>query len=389
MSLPKEVPNTLATILDNPVMQAVQNRAIWAADELAEAVLDYWNYDLFSKNPGVAYTADGLKVTTLDLATFFYALVQRNAVINLPTYKAQGPSRIKENETILSKDNRHGQCIGLTSNQKVFNFGTRMIDQNVMVTNQEDGSQTTGAFRTYLLTGYNGDLFEGWNKINFVPSAEENKFLNDKDLWDGSSVRFDRFVSPEKWISFYGQYYFIAKALIDRLVEERKVLKGLKQEMMDAGIEFPASSDMVVSDDSDWPKSSEGDYESKKVWCFEAELDLPENDSQYPRPEFTSENLQAAYDREKKMSGYIEKLRFLTRSIELAFANKHPHDKVNNGEFVYPSWIKNFGWEQGFKEPGGRKEWNRLKIMQPSVGERSVGIRFRWLEKSHKIKLEM
>ena len=362
------------------------NRKVSITDTTCDEILGYWNYDLFTKNPGVAYNEDGIKVTDLDLATFFFALASRNAVINIPQYKAKGPTRVKANETVLANTNRHGQILNLTSNKETFTFGVRIKDMNVMVI-ENNGSQTLGAFRTFLLTGFDGDLYKGWKRIEFSPSAKENDFLNQKDLWNGRTLVFDRFINSEKWISFYGKYYFLAKALIDRLVEERSYLKKEIGAMRDAGIIVPSNAP-VEAQESDYVPTEEEEYDTKKIWCFEAEVDVPESEINYPVHKHTVKNLIDLSVRVKDLNNYVERLRFLTRTIELAFSNKHPADRCDKMEFDYPGWIKGFGWEKDFTFPGKRNKWYRLKIMQPSVGEFSVALRFRWTEKSQKVKKE-
>jgi len=388
MSEAKQVANTLLTILDNSIVKQIQDRSSWFSEEVIKYVLDFWNYDLLTKKPGIAYTDDELKYTTLDLATFLMALVDRNAVIVLPEYERMRPKTIKDTQISLSSTNRMGQCLNLISNQTVFNFGVRIKDVTVIDT-KKDGSQVPGSFRTFLMTGMDGSLYDGWKKIDFVPNAKENNFLNNKDLWDINNIRFDYFVNPEKWISFYGQYYFIAKVLIDRLAEERNQVSKLKQNILNSGIKYPSKPDEWFGDEIKNPDTKkEKKYDTVKVMTFEAEVDLPRNDSKFPEVNHDSTNLSKLYYQEKRLNKYLERLRFLTRSIELAFANKHSLDNSNEGKFIYPSWIKNFGWEYDFRLPGKRSKWFRLKIVQPAVGALSVALRYRWAEKSQKVKHE-
>ena len=48
-----------------------------------------------------------------------------------------------------------------------------------------------------------------------------------------------------------------------------------------------------------------------------------------------------------------------------------------------PAWIQNAKWEPGFKETSrARTLWDRLKLVQPAVGEKSISIIKRTYEKS-------
>ena len=49
---------------------------------------------------------------------------------------------------------------------------------------------------------------------------KENKFIYDNGLANENAIKFTHFVSPNRWTSMFGQYYFMTKALIWRLKEE-------------------------------------------------------------------------------------------------------------------------------------------------------------------------
>jgi hypothetical protein len=383
MTKAKEVAETLLNILDHPIIQEMQDRSNLVLDETIESVLGFWDYDLFSRQPSIAYNLDGNEYTTLDLATFFNALVQRKAVIKIPQYKQLRPETIKDNEVLIEGKEPYGVCLGLTSNKDVFSFGVRIRDMRY-VKEMAHQEFEPGSYRTYLVTDMDGRLYDGWKKIEFIPTANENDFLQNKALWPENSIKFENFATQEKWISLYGQYYFVAKVVINRLVNERNFLKMAIEALRDYGVRLPPKE--ITSGFNGWPEVSEGEYETVKVMSFEAEVDIPDDTRNYPIIERTPENLEKLYLKVKQLNKYLERLRFLTRSIELAFANKHKPNSEGKIDFIYPPWIKNFGWESDYRPPKRRTKWYRLKILQPGPGERSVAIRFRWLEKTQKIR---
>ena len=72
-------------------------------------------------------------------------------------------------------------------------------------------------------------------------------------------------------------------------------------------------------------------------------------------------------------------LRFMTRVTEYAH--------YINPERM-PAWIKNVTWEDGFREPGKRTDWQRMKLFQPEVGKHSVSILKRTYQKADQVNAE-
>jgi len=363
MTQPKQVANTLKTVLDTVEMDLIINRGS-DIEPVIQKVSEWWSYDLYSRSPGPAYR-DGVFVgTDLDLACFLYALAERKAVINIPRYKSMRQKSTKEGQVVTSKDNRHGAITGLSSNKDVFSFSVRIKDMNVITTEE------VGDFRNFSLTNLEGEWYKGWDRIQFLPTAPENSFLTESKLWSGNTVIFKNFVHPNRWTSFYGQYYFITKSLIGRLEEEANHLYGQVKRMLDEGIKYPETDAP-----KEWPKTTKEGGKSVKVKAFQVEIDLPENETKFPDLVSNQINLVEATRRRKAyVYGIIPKLRFATRSTELAY--------YKFGEGRFPSWLKNVQWEQGFKLPRKRIAWDRLVLFQPKVGERGVAIRKREYEKS-------
>jgi hypothetical protein len=368
----KKVANTLKTILENPVMQQIQDKGS-DITELIDTVDGYWKYDLLSRKPSPAAYDDAgnlLQTTNLDLSTFLYALWDRGANINIPIYKGWRPKSTREGEVVVSKNNRHGRVTGLVANKDLFSFNIRIIDANVMTT---DG---TGFPRNFSLTDPNGDWYEGWRTIQFLPTAEENKWLTESKIWDSHKIVFDNFVNPNRWISFFGQYYFMTKAMIARLKTEKSHLTAIKKRMEANGISLPESSRETFPE---YAKSEREEGKSIKFETVEVEIDIPEAEGEFRGYEDSQENLIEIYTRLRKIRLGQEKLMFSARCIEYAVHSQNRFDS-------FPTWLENVQWEEDHKTgPRSRTKWRRLKLVQPGVAQKSVAIRYRVKEKSETV----
>ena len=376
MTKAKVVAESLKSTQVNPVVAAIQDRSKDITPTI-DTVMSYWTYDLFSRKPSPAMTEEGVfQGTDLDLAAFLFALKDRRAVINLPTYKAMRGSKVQEGVSVISKENRHGQLLNLVANKETFIFSVKMKDMNVVKTTESTGD-VVGDFRTFSLTNFDGSWYDGWKSIGFKPDAKENEFMEKTGILTGHKISFKNFVHPNRWVSFYGKYYFITKLLIERLTEESayffKEIKAMKAE----GIELPSE------DVTEWPKTEAvGETKSIQVDAFEAVIDFIENNTEFPSYTHNVQNLQMLTDK-RKLYTYtiIPTLRFMTRATECAF-DRHI---TEHGLNVMPPWLKNVKWEENFKPKGKKTFWNRIVFYQPGVGEQGVAIRFRRWKKSEQV----
>lgn len=378
MTEKKQVAATLANILDNNFMKDILNRET-PPFILADKAQQWWSWDLFSRSPGPALK-DGVFVgTDLDLACFLMTLSDRNAIINIPKYKSMKPTTIREGERVISNENRHGPIIGLVSNQELFSFSIRIKDANVINENE------VGAYRTFSVTDPSGEWYKGWESIQWDPSLKENAFLSDKNLWAGHTIVFKNFVHPNRWTSFYGQYYFMTKALIDRLTEQAKDMNIQIKKMLSSGVEYPSEGKDAQKE---WPKTETAEGKSVKFKAMEVEIDLPEVNNEFPIYKSNTDNLiQLTKDRKKLVYTIIPNLRFATRCTELAFF-KHANNTETSDERL-PAWLGGgVKWERNYKQKGKKKIWDRLKIMQPGVGQTSVSIRKRIIEKTETMAID-
>lgn len=363
MTARKQISDKYRSILENETMKIIMDRAE-PIEPVIESVMASWNYDLFTRRPGPAYIDDEFIGTDLDMATFLFALHDRHAVINITKYKSMRAGATRADEELTSKENRHGELVGLTSNKDTFVFSVKIKDLNVR------GENTVGAFRNFALTQFDGTWYPGWDKIEFDPTRKENRFITENELWSGHTIYFKNFVHPNRWISVFGEPYFITKALIDRLRDESQVLYQTIKGMKAAGI--------VDREEKEPIEYVPSDKDTKKVEApaFHLEIDIPENDTRYKSYDYTEDTLiECKHKRNYYTYSVIPKLQFITRGIELA------HFKYPN---MFPMWLKNVKWEPYMVK---RTAWERLVLFQHKVGEKSIALRRRFFTKMETITI--
>lgn len=348
----KQVSKRIMEIMNDPIVQVIvgQQRSL-DLDEIIEKVSGFWKFDMYSKNPTPPYfNKEGKFVPTdLPLADVLYSMI--GAVIKLPYYKSMRETKIKEGQKRLSEE-RFGKITGLYSNAETLTSGLSMFDMSVTT------SREVGDWRKFTLVDFKGEWYDGWKCIEIMPTAEENKFLTESELWTQNRVIFKNFVHPLRWTSVYGKAYFTTKLLIDRLTEDAKFMNGIIEKCLAAGINFPEGEKKVWAD-----TESLGDKKSIKVPAFKIEIDMPKPEGVYTEPPLTQETL-VEFDR--KRNSYIysvkPKLQFAVRASELAF---YKHIK-SQGWNSFPAWIKDAEWETGYRKKGGRTDFNRFVWFQPS-----------------------
>jgi hypothetical protein len=370
MTVAKQVPESIKTLLEDSVVKNILDRGSNIQPAI-DTVSSWWGFDLFARKPSPAYIEDGVFHTTdLDLACFLWTLAERHAVINIPTYKAHTKEKKKVGEELKSAYNRNGQVLGIGANKEFLSFNISIRDLNVV------GQDYHGAPRTFSLTNYEGNWYDGWQTIEFQPTLKENSWINESKLWTGNRIYFKHFIHPNRWTSLFGQYYVKTKMLISRLEDEASYLYSQIKELKEAGITFP---------DGEGPKKDEYEYGegvSKKFKAYEFMIYIPETEitGTYRKPEKTQEELILMHNRRSYLLyNVIPKLRFMTRATEYAHI-KQPD--------ALPAWFKGVNWEQNFVIPGKRAKWNRYKLFQPAVGVNSISILKREYEKSATVKAD-
>lgn len=331
----------------------------------AHRVLDQWRYNLQDRQFGPAYQdpETGHHTTELDLAVFMSALAERRAVVTLPTYRGRRASTRTEGEMVVSQENRHGRVIGLRSNKDVFSFNVLVEDVNVITTGD------VGKPRNFMLQDLDGTWHDGWRKVSFMPNTEEEKKL----FANAREVTFDYFVHPNRWASFYGRNYLLAKIAIERLTDEQRHLKAERKRLRDL-LSIPPTV---------WPKSEKTGAEKKEqFWAMNCFVDGVEFRGEY----CTYPDDQAGYDDVvallHRIDGLLAKLRFHCRATEFAFwrhavlKNLKADDVLDylKGDSAktprQPAWAKG-EWQTGYKtSPRARTFFARM--------ERDLGLQLRW-----------
>jgi hypothetical protein len=382
----KEVAKSLKSVLEDPAMKIFQDRTQNPVPA-AEGILKEWTFDLFTRKPGPAYTEDGVFVgTDLDMATFLSALADREAVVAIPSYEGMRAATKTEGVRHLPGP-RNGSILGLIANKDVFSFSVRMRDMSVVRTDA-NGREHQGDFRNFSLVDVHGEWHDGWKRIEFVPNAKENAFLNDKSLWDGATLVLSNFVHPNRWVSLYGNPYFKAKAALESLTSYAAHLRKEVKRLEDAGYKYvePSKGGFSAPDFSA-ETVYDGDSEPVSVETLEVELDLPEPSGEYPKLASSDKALKEAADLAKYISYTLcSKIRFTVRCVEYAFFK---YGFQASGEEKIPGWITGASWERGFKLPKGRIEWNRMILFQRAVGEMGIGIRYRKVTKTQRVKAQV
>lgn len=366
MTSPKYVATSLKKVLEHPVTKVILNREENIMQAI-DTVLSWWDYDLMKRKPSPAYNEYGIfKGTDLDLACFLYALSSRGAIIELPEYKAHTQTKIREGEQLISKKNRHGQLVNVGGNKNFFSFNVTIIDQNVVKENQ------VGDFRTFSLTDKNGDWYDGWKEIKFVPTLKENQFITENKLsWIGNRIIFTNFIHPNRWTSVFGHHYIITRLLMDRLDDEAAFINTEIKRLQTAGVTFPEGKGPAP-----YVPTKYGATRSETFTAFEMRVYIPKTKIQgdYTFLDETQNDLIRAYGARKAIVyNLLPKLRFMTRASEFA------HFKAQDR---FPHWLQGVKWEDGFKIPRGRTTYQRLKLFQDKVGEQSISLLRRTYQKS-------
>lgn len=334
-----------------------------------------WRYDLTTRKVGGAYEDDdGVYRTDLDLACYMAAIAEHRGTIVLPEYRTRRAATKTAGEVIISKDNRHGRVIGLTSNADVFSFNVLIEDANVMT------ADSVGKPRNFMLQDLDGTWHDGWKVIRVMPSTPE-----EKRLFEGTNgqVSFKYFVHPNRWTSFYGRAYLLAKVAEKRLEDQDRFLKSEAKRIRDALNIVPEP----------WPKTTKvGDETSVKVEAFNAEVDGVVFTGDFEGYPTDQPGLSEISNLRHRVGELLRTLRFHIRATEFAFYSQSFKPSVGDSplawlagggfELEQPSWART-RWNCGYKESAkARNHWARREC------EAGLSIRFRVWEKTEKVAAE-
>ncbi|MBI2030794.1 hypothetical protein HYT05_04185 [Candidatus Kaiserbacteria bacterium] len=364
--------------LDNPYAAAIMDRGTVIDQGFVDAIMAQSVFGWEGRNPAPALDEDGnFQCTDLDLLSFLFPMVERGAVIEFPHYKSHRASVARANERRIGTPSRFGPLTNMTSNQKFFSFSVRMVDSSVVITDPATGREKVGAFRNFMLVGPDGIWHPGWKQIVFSPTAKENKFLTEKDLWTGNTVYFKNAVHPNRWQSVFGAPYLLLKMLIERLSDEAKHYSEVMKDLKAQGATLPEGEIAEAG-----PSEPSGVMQEKvKIEGLEAIIDLPSLVGSYPALSKVGDDLNAknaallAAHRRVKAIRYTLKpaAQTIVRADELAF---YLH---GNGRVA--SWLSSRQFRD-FTPPRARTTWQQIVLSN------EVAYRYRLREVTDTVAVE-
>lgn len=331
------------TNLTNPYAEAIMDRSRPLNKKLVGAIIAQGIMSYEGRNPKPALDADGtFRTTDLDLLSFLAPLADRGAVVEIPTYRNRRQVIRRSGERKIGS-NRFGRLVGLTSNKEAFSFSVKMLDQTV-VSSTADGSEKIGAYRNFMVVDPSARLYDGWNKIVWNPTAEENSFLKENRLLTGNTVYFKYFVHPNRWQSVFGAPYLLKKMLIARIDDEAGFYRREVGRLLAAGIRFPSGEKEVTK-----PIKSAGKTKTISIKTMEMTLTLPDFTGNYASVPLTVDGLIQAYRRQKLLT-YTWKpfIQFVVRADEAAFM-LYGLDENDRGKVA--NWIRGGKWTPWRKTP--------------------------------------
>lgn len=327
---------------------------------LAQEVVEDWGCDLSSRKLRTTLDEDGAKVTEVDAMALFIELARTKKIINLPDYTNARPSTVKEGTVLVSRTNRHGPVLNLSSNKAVFSAGLMTKDANVVTTDE------VGAYRTFMLTDLNGELdMERWSTVEIL--------TQDPAIPDRISLTC--MVNPGRWASIYGRPYIAAKALMIHLDEK---VKDLTKQV--SALKFRQSNGKTWGSKT----TQVGGSTSIMVDAFEAVLDGFELHGEFEQYSRSAKGLQAAESALKDAKRLLRMLQFLTRMTEKAFYDHAVKPRLGGSLSGVLKWVENGGeqaptvatwkkgtWVCGYKPTAqSRTRWARMEMLP--------GIHLRW-----------
>ncbi len=326
----KKVPEKLKNILKEPFVKTLINRS---QDVDYETLVKSLIPDIFSKNPTTVCDAEGNYTgTTLDLQSAMYNFMSRNAVINISKYHAMRGTVLKDGQHLVSKENRHGKVVGLSCAKDLWSFGMRIVDVNIMKFDD------TGDFRVFNVVGVDGEWYEGWERIEFMPTAKENEFFI--KLASNGKITFNNFIAPQRRFNIFSSNYFVIKIALARLEDEIQYLGGLIKLMNDKGIVLPPE------EKKEWPETTKLGNEKKiKIKSVTYEVDIPPLVGEYAMMPLNQDTLVEVVKRKKWLTYKIKsQLQFYIRGEEYA------NFRYANPDKPFPHWMKGVEWKE-YKSP--------------------------------------
>ena len=274
-----------------------------------------------------------------DMVTLLNLLVENNSVIVIPKYESSVAGIKKENEIVISNENRHGKIVGLIANKKNFSFSIRIIDSNII--NKDNNN--IGEFRLFKIVDPEGNKYKGLDQFQVISKVEGI-----------DKLEFDSFVSQDRQYDLFSENYFLSKLLMKRLSMESSYYNSIIKEMLNKDVKYPL----------DTKKSSSGEYYPSKgikkiIKAFTADVYVPDldNDSRFPEYEYNQENLIDLTNKRKDIIyKIIPKINFMCRAIEFAYFKYNKENKIPD------SFKEIWGDISQDQIKIGRTMWDSLKL---------------------------
>jgi hypothetical protein len=330
--------------LKNDYAKIIMDRSRPITEDLVSALITQGVMGYAGRNPQPAFDADGnLRITDLDLLSFLVPLAARNAVIEIPEYRNQGPKVQRKGERKIGA-NRFGPIMSLVSNQKAFSFSVKIHDQTI-ISKERNGRESVGAYRNFMVVDGGGNLYDGWGRIFFDPASKENAFLKEKHLLTDDCLYFKHFVHPNRWKSVFGAPHLLKKMLLARLTDEARFYRREVDRLHLLGIYSSNGGSAKPSR----AITHSGATKQIAVETMEMLLTMPKFFNEYQPVPNTEAGLIEAYRRQKMLTySWKPAVQFVTRANEAAFFK---FGLQAAGKARVASWLKKCRWVAGKKSP--------------------------------------
>ena len=301
--------------MKNEYARTIMDRTQTIDEEFIGAIIAQGIMSYEGRNPRPALDENGdFQCTDLDLLSFLMPIAARGAVIEIPRYRNRRRIVKRQGERKIGS-NQFGPITGMVSNKDVFSFSVRIHDKTIVVKDPQTGEEEIGAFRSYTVVDCDGYWCNGWDRIVWDPSAEENEFLSRNKLWTGNTVYFKNYVHPNRWQSVYGAPHLLKKMLVARLDDEARFYRAEVKRLLDAKIAFPVGEKKPFR-----PTVATGEAEKIEVETMDMQLAIPAFSVQHESVPLTQEGLLSAHRRQKLLTySWKPAVQFGVRANEAAF----------------------------------------------------------------------
>lgn len=337
--------------LKNEYAATIMDRGKHIDEDFVAAIMGQSLMTWEGRNPSPALDSNGnFQGTDLDLLSFLMPMADRGAVIEIPRYRNRRQIVRRAGERKVGS-NQFGRLTGLVSHKDVLSFSVRIFDQTIVKRDSKTEKEQIGAPRTYMIVDCDGHWYYGWDCIRWDPTAVENHFLTEKDLWTDNSVVFKYYVHPNRWQSVFGAPYLLQKMLIERLDDEAQFYRAEVTRLQIMGIAFSSGERPAPYT----PLEYEGETKPIKVETIEMVLDTPDFSGDHMPAEDTSQGLVNAYQRQKYLTYTLKPfVQFCVRANEAAY--------YQFGMGKVAVWMQDRAWVSGWKPPRGRVAWKKMVL---------------------------